>query len=86
MFASTGNSSITSIVSRATEPVRAASPNVLKLLVLSLFASIFLGFGGPLAYELLFRRLVRSSDDVERGLGVPVLAQFGPLDRASGSS
>lgn len=76
MFASTSDGANTSIVSRAAPPVKAAKPNVKKLLAVAFLASVLAGVGGPFAYELFVRRRIRCRDDVERLLGVPVLAHF----------
>jgi len=37
------------------------------------------GGGVPFFYELLLDRRVRCRDDIERSLGIPVLAQFGRI-------
>jgi hypothetical protein len=44
-------------------------------------AALLLGLGGPLCYELLFHRRLHSRADIERELGLPVLAE---LDRIPG--
>jgi uncharacterized protein involved in exopolysaccharide biosynthesis len=75
MFASMGNYTNVSFVSRATPPVRASKPRVLVYLLLGGMAGCFLGLFMPLAYELTNRR-VRCRDDLERDGGVPVLAEF----------
>jgi uncharacterized protein involved in exopolysaccharide biosynthesis len=76
MFASTGHDSNVSFVSRATPPVKDSKPK--KILMLGVFAAGVLGLGIPLGYELFDRR-VRCRDDLERHLGIPVLAEFGGL-------
>ncbi len=63
------------IVSRATPPMSASAPKVLMIAAAGLMASLLLGLGLPLAYELLNRR-VRCKDDIERSYGIPVLAEF----------
>ena len=82
MFASMGNYTNVSVVSRATPPVKASKPRVLVYLLLAAMAGIFFGLAVPLVYELVNRR-VRCRDDFERDSGVPVLAEFGamPLKR-----
>ena len=82
MFASMGNYTNVSFVSRATAPVRASKPRVLVYLLLGGMAGCFLGLVLPLAYELTNRR-VRCRDDLERDNGVPVLAEFmrSPMSR-----
>jgi uncharacterized protein involved in exopolysaccharide biosynthesis len=67
-----------SFVSRATPPLKASKPNVLKGLVMGFVAAMMFGLGIPLGYEL-FNRRVRCRDDLERTLGVSVLAEFGGL-------
>jgi uncharacterized protein involved in exopolysaccharide biosynthesis len=78
IFASMGNYTNVSFVSRATPPVKPSKPRVLVLLLLGAMAGGFLGLLLPLTYELVNRR-VRCRDDFERDNGVPVLAEFGPL-------
>lgn len=83
MFASMGNYTNVSFVSRATAPVRASKPRVLVYLLLGGMAGCFLGLFIPLAYELTNRR-VRCRDDLERDNGVPVLAEFRQSPLAQG--
>lgn len=78
MFASGGHYTNVSFVSRATPPVKASTPKVLKGFVLGGIVALILGFGIPLFRELLHRR-VRCRDDIERHHGVPVLMEFGAL-------
>ncbi|MBC7982778.1 MAG: hypothetical protein H7Y02_02880 [Candidatus Obscuribacterales bacterium] len=78
MFASLGNYTNVSFVSRATPPVKASKPRVLVYLLLGTIAGCLLGLFAPLFYELTNRR-VRCRDDLERDNGVPVLAEFQPL-------
>lgn len=77
MFASAGNNSTVSMVSRATPPIKAAKPNKIKLLMIGMVFGIMLGVAVPFAYEFFFNRRLRCRDDIERSLGIPVLAQFG---------
>jgi uncharacterized protein involved in exopolysaccharide biosynthesis len=84
LFASADNSIDVSLVSRASPPVKASEPNKPKLLLMGIFAALVLGFALPLAYELLFSRRLRCSDDLERSFGIPVLAQFESFGIASG--
>ena len=67
-----------SFVSRATPPVTASKPRLLKGLLLGAMTAAFLGLGLPLSRELLNRR-VRCRDDLERHLGIPVLVDFRTL-------
>lgn len=78
MFASLGNYTNVSFVSRATPPVKASKPRVLAFMLLGTIAGLGLGLFVPLCYELVNRR-VRCRDDLERDNGIPVLAEFGPL-------
>lgn len=78
MFSSGIRTSNVSFVSRATPPVKAKKPKVLMLFLLGTMASIALGLGLPLIYELLNRR-VRCRDDLERHHGIPVLVEFDAL-------
>jgi succinoglycan biosynthesis transport protein ExoP len=75
MFASS------SIVSRATPPLEASKPNKIVLLGLGALMAALFGLLGPLFYELWFNRRLHCRDDIERDLGLPVLAE---LDRIPG--
>ncbi len=76
LFASADNSSDISLVSRATPPIKAMTPNKPKLMLMGIFAGLALGVSLPLLYELLFNRRLRCRDDFERSIGIPVLAEF----------
>ena len=78
MFASSGNPTNVSFVSRAAIPAEASKPNKVKLLLLGIFAAIFCGTTLPVLYELLFDRRLHCRDDFERHFSIPVLAEFGP--------
>lgn len=69
-----------SLLTRAEVPVKAAKPRKLKYLAFAALLSLGIGLLGPILYELLFRRRVRCADDVERDLGLPVLAEFDDLN------
>lgn len=77
-FASGGNYTNVSFVSRATPPVKASKPKVLPGVILGCMAALILGLGVPLGLELFHRR-IRCRDDLERHHGVPVLVEFGRL-------
>jgi uncharacterized protein involved in exopolysaccharide biosynthesis len=79
MFASAGHYTNVSFLSRAQPPLQAAKPNKLKFLTMGVAAGLFLGFAGPLCYELFVNRRVRTRHDWERDLGLPVLAEFDAL-------
>ena len=70
MFASS------SFVSRAAVPLEPSKPNKLLLLAIGAFFAVLAGLAGPLLYELMFNRRLHCRDDIERELGLPVLAVF----------
>ncbi len=74
-----GQSSNVSLMSSAEVPVKSTKPNKFKLLILAMGAAFFFGFAGPFAYDFLLQRRVRCRDDIERDLGMPVLAEFNKL-------
>ena len=76
MAAAGGKYSNVSVVSRAQVPLEAERPKKLKLLLAAALGALLCGLLGPMAYELVLNRRVRCRDDVERDLGVPVLAEF----------
>ena len=78
MFASSSAEQRSNInfVSRATPSVKSTKPNKMKLVMMGFIGGIFLGLAGPLGFELLFNRRVRCKDDIERDIGLPVLAEF----------
>jgi protein tyrosine kinase modulator len=76
MFASVDHATDVSMISRATAPDRASKPNKIKLLLAAILAGSMFGIASPMAYELLMNRRLRCRDDIERGFGIPVLAQF----------
>jgi uncharacterized protein involved in exopolysaccharide biosynthesis len=84
VFASAGNYTDVSLVSRADPPVKAEKPNKLKLLLVAIVMSLGLGVAGPFAYELFLNRRLRCRDDLERHFGIPVLAQLDPIATALG--
>jgi uncharacterized protein involved in exopolysaccharide biosynthesis len=86
VFASAGNYTDVSLISRADPPVKADKPNKVKYFLMSCLAALGLGLGWPFAYELLLNRRLRCRDDLERHFGIQVLAQFGPIPHALRSS
>ena len=86
MFASTDDHTNVSVVSRALPPSAPSKSRKRKLLAAGMAGAIGLGLGIPLLYELLIDRRVRCRDDVERGFGLTVLAELGPLPRAVAKS
>jgi succinoglycan biosynthesis transport protein ExoP len=77
LFASAGNSTNVSFVSRADVPTVATRPHKLKLLLMGILFGIVCGIASPIVYELFFDRRLHCRDDLERSFGVPVLAEFG---------
>jgi polysaccharide biosynthesis transport protein len=65
-----------SLVNRAAVPIAASKPKKMQLLALAFIASLGGGVALPFLYELWIDRRVRCRDDLERGLGVRVLAQM----------
>ena len=64
-----------SILTTATEPLERSSPKVLLNTLISVFLGSVLGVGAALLLEMLDRR-VRSTDDIEAGLNLRILAEF----------
>lgn len=65
-----------SIISPATPPLKHSSPQVRVNAILGLFFGGFIGVATAILAELR-RRRVRCRDDIERDLGIPVLAELG---------
>jgi capsular polysaccharide biosynthesis protein len=61
--------------------VKADKPNTIKLMLMGAVLSVLLGLVVPFGLELLNRR-VRCRDDLERNIGIPVLAEFRGIDPA----
>ncbi|HLK71522.1 MAG TPA: GNVR domain-containing protein, partial [Steroidobacteraceae bacterium] len=64
------------LVSHAGIPVQPTKPKKMQLLLMALLASIAAGVALPFLYELWIDRRVRCRDDLERGLGIRVLARM----------
>jgi uncharacterized protein involved in exopolysaccharide biosynthesis len=79
-FASNDSVSDVALISRAVPPVKALKPNKTKYFLMACVLSFAFAFGIPFAYELLLNRRLRCRDDLERHFGIPVLAQFGPIE------
>ncbi len=86
MFASVGNYTNVTFVSRARPPLKPSKPNKLKLLAVGMVFGLAMGFLGPFAYELFINRRLRCRDDIERDFGIPVLAQFDAIPAARGAA
>lgn len=76
IFASVPNYTNVNVISRATPPIKATKPNKLKLMFFATLVAIVLAVALPSGHELLFNRRLRCRDDIERGFGIPVLAEF----------
>lgn len=70
-----------SLSSRAVRPIEPSKPNTPVLAIAGTLVALLLGLAGPVCYELLFHRRLHSRADIERDLGLPVLAE---LDRIPG--
>jgi succinoglycan biosynthesis transport protein ExoP len=79
VFASSGNYSDVSLVSRADPPPKPDKPNKLKWFAIACLFSLAAAVVGPFGYELFLNRRLRCRDDLEKHFGIPVLAQLGPL-------
>jgi uncharacterized protein involved in exopolysaccharide biosynthesis len=86
LFASVGNYSNVSFISRAVPPVKASKPNKPKLFTLGILFALAAGLAAPLIYELGFHRRVRCRDDIEREFAIPVLAHFDYIPALAGPS
>jgi chain length determinant protein EpsF len=64
-----------SVLSPATEPTEPSSPRILLNTLLAIFLGTLLGVGAALVLELANRR-IRSRDDLEQAVGLPVLAEL----------
>ncbi len=66
-----------SVLTAAEPPLEPSSPKLVLNTLLSVLLGTLLGIGGAMILELLDRR-VRSRDDMELALELPVLVDFGP--------
>lgn len=69
-----------SVLTPATPPIEASSPKILLNTLLSIFLGTLLSVGAALVLELLDRR-VRSAEDLEQTLELPVLADLTPPEK-----
>ncbi|ACT48699.1 chain length determinant protein EpsF [Methylotenera mobilis] len=67
-----GNQTDVGILNPAVPPIKHSSPKTLVNLILAIFLGTLLGVGFALLAELLDRR-VRSADDIQEGVAIPVL-------------
>jgi len=79
MFASAGNYADVSLISRADPPPKPSKPNKAKLFLMACAMSLGVGLVWPFAYELFVNRRLRCRDDMERGFGIPVIAELGAV-------
>jgi uncharacterized protein involved in exopolysaccharide biosynthesis len=77
---SQANQTNVAVLTPAEPPLEPSSPKKLLNTVLAIFLGTLLGVGAALVLELLNRR-VRSRDDLQEALGVPVLAEFSAIAR-----
>ena len=78
VFASAGNYADVSLISRADPPPKPTKPNKAKLFMMAIAMSFGIALVWPFGYELFVNRRLRCRDDMERGFGIPVIAEFGP--------
>jgi succinoglycan biosynthesis transport protein ExoP len=76
MAAAGGRYSNVSLMNAAEVPIKSTKPNKQKLLMMAFVASIMFGVGGPFVFDLFLQRRIRCRQDLERDLGLPVLAEF----------
>jgi capsular polysaccharide biosynthesis protein len=79
MFASSGNYTDVSLISRADPPPKPDKPNKVKWFAIACLFSLGAAIAAPFGYELFLNRRLRCRDDLEKHFGIPVLAQLGPL-------
>jgi succinoglycan biosynthesis transport protein ExoP len=65
----------TALVGRASPPLE-SKPNKGMMAATGALLALLLGLFGPMSFELLFNRRLHCRDDIERNLGLPVLAEF----------
>jgi len=80
VFASAGNYADVSLISRADPPPKPTKPNKAKLFMMAIAMSFGISLVWPFAYELFVNRRLRCRDDMERGFGIPVIADLGPCE------
>lgn len=81
-----GNSTQTnlSVLTPAMPPLESSSPKILLNTLLAIFLGTLLGVGAALVIEMVDRR-VRSNEDLELTLDLPVLAELSPTTAAAAS-
>jgi uncharacterized protein involved in exopolysaccharide biosynthesis len=78
-FATVHNFANVSLVNHATPPLTYSKPKKSELLLVSVLVALGVGLGMTFFYELWIDRRLRCRDDMERGFGIRVLAQFEPV-------
>lgn len=78
-FATVHNFANVSLVAHATPPITYSKPKKSQLLLVSILVALGVGLGVTFFYELWIDRRLRCRDDIERGFGIRVLAQFEPI-------
>lgn len=73
------------IIDQAHLPTFPESPDVMKIMMLALFSGCGLGFGAAIMLETM-RSGFRHGDEVERLLGIPILAEVPSFQSAFGAS
>jgi uncharacterized protein involved in exopolysaccharide biosynthesis len=79
MFSSVDKFTNLQIISRAMPPVYPSKSKRREYLAMGSLAALGLAFALSFGYELLINRRLRCRDDLERALGIRVLAQIGPM-------
>lgn len=79
---SQSNQSNIAVLTPASEPIRPSSPKPVLYSIIATIAGLMLGVVAAFTWEMLDRR-VRSSDDLELALDIPVLAKIG-RDKGAG--
>ncbi len=79
-FSNDSESSLVSVSSRARPSPKADRPNVMNNILLGFAMGFGLALAVPFVLELP-RRRIRCREDIERGMGMPVLSEFSELKR-----
>ncbi len=79
MFSSVDKFTNLRVLNPASQPASSSKTGKRQWLAKGSLAAPVIAFGLSFAYELLVGRRLRCTDDLERGLGVRVLAQIRPI-------
>jgi polysaccharide biosynthesis transport protein len=85
-FETVRNFANVSLVSHATPPLTYSKPKKYQMFFISILAALGVGLGATFFYEIWIDRRLRCRDDLERGFGIRVLAQFEPVSLSSRSA